>query len=153
MEFAAIVEQRTTHWYVHIPALSTGGALPHRDNARACAIALVAAATGVPPGDPQVSLHNAAPGQTLLPTSPTDVDVRHDDGVWRTAQHTGWLRQWHGSWRPLVSYAADGVTWTRAVHISRFRPPEIDTPAVPAPVSAEPASLSRSADRQARSAG
>jgi hypothetical protein len=78
-------------------------------------------------------VHHALLGQTLVPTTTTDVEVLHDDGSWRPAEQSGWLKQWHGSWGPLVSYSADGVAWTRAVHISRLRRPLAEAAAIPTP--------------------
>jgi hypothetical protein len=133
VNFVAIVERRTTHRYVHIPAFDTCGALPHLDEPQPLAIALVAAATGLPAADIQVSLLHAALGETVVSTPPVDVEVLHDDGAWHAARQTGWLRQWHGSWGPLVAYTADGTTWTRAVRISRVRPPLDGVSTVPPP--------------------
>ncbi len=132
MQFVAIVEHRPMHWYVHIPGLATGGPVPELKDVQACAVALAAAATGLPAADVQVSLSHAVPGNTLLPALPTEVEVRHK-GIWRAAQQTGWLREWSGSWWPLVEYAADGAMWTRGVRVSRFRQPGLPVDAVPEP--------------------
>jgi hypothetical protein len=132
MQFAAIVEQRPKHAYVHIPALSTGGPVPDPNDVQACADELAAAATGLPAADVQVSLSHAVPGNALLPVSPTEVEVRHK-GIWRAARHTGWLREWTGLWWPLVEYTADSATWKRAVHVSSFRQPGLPVHAVPEP--------------------
>jgi hypothetical protein len=121
VQFVAIVERRLMQWYVYIPALASGGSVPELDDVQAFANALVTAATSLSPGDVQISVHVARTTDTLLPTSPTDVEVRHNDGIWRTAQHKGWLRQRDGSWEPLISYPAHGVVWERVVHASCFR--------------------------------
>ncbi len=141
MQFAAIVERCPKYWYVHIPGLATGGPVPELNDVQACAVALAAAAAGLPAADVQVSLSHAVPGNTLFPVSPTEVEVRHK-GIWRAAQHTAWLREWSGSWSPLVEYAADGAMWKRAIHVSRFRQPGPPVHAVPEP---------RGGDRTARS--
>ena len=133
MQFVAIVENRPMHRYVYIPVLATGGPVTDLgDDVEAYAVALVATATGLPAADVQVSLSHVAPGNTLLPAPPTEVDVRHE-GAWRVAQHTGWLRQWNGSWWPLVAYEADGAMWTRTVRASCVRRLAAGVTAVPAP--------------------
>lgn len=121
VHFVAIVERRLMQWYVSIPALACSGPVPEPDDAQACATALVTAATSLSPGDVQISFQSARATDTLLPTSPTDVKVRHTDGVWRAAQQKGWLRQRDGSWKPLVSYPAHGTVWERVVDASCFR--------------------------------
>jgi hypothetical protein len=131
MKLVVIVERRTTHRYVYIPALDTGTALADRDEPGACARVLVTAALGAPAADLQMTLHHARLGETVVSTPTVDVEVLHDDGVWRTAQHTGWLRHWHGSWGPLVTYMVDGISWTRAVHIPRMRSPLAQFPVAP----------------------
>ncbi len=145
MQFMAIVEERPTrwynvhipmHWYVHIPALATGGPVPELKDVHACAVALAAAATGLPAAEVEVLLSHAVPGVTLLPASSTEVEVRHK-GIWRAAQQTGWLREWSGSWWPLVEYAADGARWTRAVRVSGLRQPGLPVAAVPEPRGGE----------------
>jgi hypothetical protein len=142
VQFVAIVEQRLMHRHVYIPALGVGGPVPELDDVHASAVALAAAATGLPAADLEVSLCTAVPRDTVLPASPSDVEVRHRDGIWHTAQHTGWLRQWGGSWWPLVSYAAEGAMWTRAVRASCVRQFDADVPAIPAPrVGVEPERL------------
>jgi hypothetical protein len=133
VEFVAIIERRTTHRYVHIPALDTCGELPQTDEPRPFATALAAAATGLPGADIEVSLLFAALAKTVVPTPPVDVEVRHDDGAWHAARRTGWLRQWEGSWGPLVAYTVDGITWTRAVQMSRVRLPLAEVSDVPRP--------------------
>ncbi len=144
MEFVAIVERSLTDWHVDIPALAIGGPVPEPYDVQAFAVALVAAATGLPAAGVEVSLYSTVRGHDLLPTRPTEVEGRHNDGFWRTAEHTGWLRQRDGSWRALVSYAADGAVWRRAVHVSSFRQPDVEVPAVPAPrASVESVHLAR----------
>ena len=133
MQFVAILEKRPMHWYVYIPALSCGSPCPERSDAEAAATALIIAATRVPAEDVHISLRLAGPADTLLLSSRTEVEARHNDGTWHTAQHLGWLRLWDGSWRPLVSYAAEGVMWERAVHASCFRQPDRGSPALPVP--------------------
>ena len=80
-----------------------------------------------------MSLLVATLGETVVTTPPVDVEVRHDDGAWHAARQTGWLRQWRGSWGPLVAYTVDGTTWTRAVRMSRVRPPLAGVSDVPLP--------------------
>lgn len=121
MQFVAIVERRSTQWYVSIPALASGGSVPEPDDVQRCATALVTAATSLSPEDVQISFHSARATDTLLPTSPAAVEIRHNDGMWRAAEHKGWLRQWDGSWKPLISYAAHGAVWERVVDASCFR--------------------------------
>lgn len=121
MQFVAIVERRLMQWYVYIPALASGGSVPEPNDVQAFTTALVTAATSLSPGDVQLSLHLARTTDTLLPTSPTEVEIRHNDGIWRAAQHKGWLRQRDGSWKPLISYPARGAVWERVVHASCFR--------------------------------
>lgn len=133
MQVVAILEKRPMHWYVYIPAVGCGSPLPERIDAEAAATALIVAATGVPAADVHISLQLAGQADTLLPSPRTDVEVRHKEGTWRSAQHLGWLRLWDGSWRPLVSYAAEGVMWERAVHPSCFRQLDRGTPALPVP--------------------
>ncbi|SOC49676.1 hypothetical protein SAMN05660748_2408 [Blastococcus aggregatus] len=133
MEFMAIVERRPLHRFVCIPVLDAGAALPDREDPQAFATDLVARTLGVPAAEVQVSTQHALLGQTLVPTTTADVEVLHDDGSWRAAQQSGWLKQWHGSWAPLVSYRADGIAWTRAVHTSRMRRPLTGAPAIPTP--------------------
>jgi steroid 5-alpha reductase family enzyme len=131
MHFVAIVERRPAHRYLYIPALASGGPVPEPDgDVAACAVALAVAVTGLAEADVQVSLCHAAPGTTLLPASGTEVEVRHK-GIWRAARHTGWLRQWSGSWWPLVAYPADGAMWTRAVRASCMRSPGARPPQFP----------------------
>lgn len=143
MQFVAIVERHLLQWSVYLPDLAVGGPVPEPNDVHASAVALVTAATGVPPRDVQVAVHLAVVGDTVLPAPPTDVEVRHTDGSWRGAEHVGWIRRRDGSWRPLVRYAADGATWERAVHASCLRRPEPDAVAVPtARVSAESADAS-----------
>jgi hypothetical protein len=97
----------------------------------------------VPQSAVQVHLYSAGPGETVVWTSVAEVEVRHN-GVWCAAEHTGWLRQWNGSWWPLVCYTADGAMWTRAVRPSCVRQLDADLPAVPAPrVRGEPTRLAR----------
>ena len=144
MRFAAIVERRLNHWQLYIPSLGTGGSVPETNDVQASAISLAAAATGLPAADLQVQLHVARQGETVVSTSPTTVEARHTDGRWRTAELTGWLRQWNGAWWPLVSYAADGATWTRAVRASRVRQLDLELSAVPAPrINIDPVSVVR----------
>lgn len=141
MDFVAIVERRPLHRFVCIPTLGAGAALPDREDPRAFATDLVARTLGLPAAEVETSVHHALLGQTLVPTTTTDVEVLHDDGSWRPAQQSGWLKQWHGSWAPLVSYSADGIAWTRAVHISRLRRATTGTAAIPTPrrrAAAEP---------------
>ena len=121
MKFVAIVERRLLQWYVQIPALASGGSVPESHDVQAFATTLVTAATSLSPEDVQISLQVARATDTLLRTSPTDVEIRHNDGIWRPAQQKGWLRQRDGSWEPLISYPAHGVVWERVVHPSRFR--------------------------------
>lgn len=142
MHFAAIVERRLPHWYVHIPALGIGAPIPEPSDVQASAVALAAATTGVSTADLQVRLHLAGPGETVVPTSVTDVEVRHNDGTWFAAEQTGWVRQWNDSWWALVFYPADGAMWTRAVRPSSIRDCSVDASAVPVPrASVEPERL------------
>ena len=131
MHFAAIVEQRPKHWYVYLPALATEGPVSELADAQARAREWVATATGLPAADVLISLSHAVPGSALVPVPPTEADVRHK-GTWVPAQHIGWLREWSGSWLPLVEYAADGATWKRAVQPSCFRLPGLTVPDGPA---------------------
>lgn len=132
MKIVAILERRAAHRYLYVPLLRTGSALPDRGDPEACAAALVATALGVPAGDLRVTVHRARLGETFVTVPPSDVEIRHEDSVWRAAVHVGWLRQWRGSWGPLVTYtAADGDSWTRPLHISRMRPSLVDRSAVP----------------------
>ncbi len=131
MDFVAILERRPLHKFVCIPMIDTGAALPEREDPQAFATALVARTLDVPVAEVQVSLHQALVGQTLVTTPTRDVEVLHDDGSWRPAQQSGWLKQWHGAWGPLVAYTADGIAWTRAVHSSRMRRPATGAPALP----------------------
>ena len=131
MQFVAIVERRPMHWYVDIPALASGGAVPEPNDVQAFATALVTAATSLPPGDVQIALHAARTTDTLLPISPTEVEIRHTDGIWRAAHHKGWLRQRDGSWKPLISYPAHGAVWERVVDSSCFRMANLRVAAVP----------------------
>lgn len=133
MDFVAIVERRPLHRFVCIPTLGAGAALPDREDPRTFATNLVARTLGLPAAEVETSVHHALLGQTLVPTSITDVEVLHDDGSWRPAQQSGWLKQWHGSWGPLVSYSADGIAWTRAVHTSRMRRPPTAAATIPTP--------------------
>ncbi|SDE56625.1 hypothetical protein SAMN05660485_01110 [Blastococcus fimeti] len=133
MEFVAIVERRSMHRFVCIPDLETGAALPDQEDARTFATDLVARTLGLPAAEVTASVHHALLGQTLVPTTTIDVEVLHDDGSWRSAEQSGWLKQWHGSWGPLVSYSADGIAWTRAVHISRLRRRPTAAATIPAP--------------------
>jgi hypothetical protein len=133
VEFIAIIERRTAHRFVHIPALDTCGELPHADEPLPFATALVAAATGLPGADIQVSLLHAALGETVVSMAPVDVEVRHADGAWHAARQTGWLRRWHGSWGPLVAYTVDGITWTRGAQMSRVRRAHAEVADVPLP--------------------
>lgn len=133
MQLMVIVARRPMDRYVYIPELDTGGAVSEwHDDVQAYAIALAAAATGLPSSDLQVSLLHAMPGEVLLAAPPTEVEVRHE-GSWRAAQHTGWSRQWSGSWWPVVAYAADGAMWTRTVRASRVRRLHVEVPTVPDP--------------------
>ena len=131
MQFVAIVERRLMQWYVYIPALGSGGSVPGPNDVQAFATALVTAATSLLPGDIQISLHSARTTDMLLPTSPTEVEVRHKDGIWRAAKHKGWLRQRDGSWKPLISYPAHGAVWERVVDASCFRRASLKVAAVP----------------------
>lgn len=129
MEFVAIVERRLLEWHVYLPLLATGGPVPAPNDVQSYATALVTAATGRAPADVQITVQLAVQADTVLRTSPTDVETRHQDGTWRVAQHVGWLRQRDGSWKPLVCYTADGVTWQRAVHAAHLRPRDAEVPA------------------------
>lgn len=129
MEFDAILEKRLMHWYVYVPSLADGCPVPERTGAEAAAAALITAATGLHLTDLHVSLHVADGNNTIVQNSPTDVDIRHHDGNWCSAEHLGWLRTWDGAWKALVSYSAEGALWERAVHASCFRQPDQRVPA------------------------
>ena len=142
MQFAAIVERHLLHWYVYLPALDVGGPVPAPDDVHASAVALVTAAEDVPPQDVQIAVHVAVAADTVLQAPPTDVEVRHTDGAWRTARHVGWVRRRDGSWKSLVRYLADGAAWERAVPASCVRRLDSDAAAVPtARVSVESAGV------------
>jgi hypothetical protein len=128
VQFVAIVERRLMHWFVYIPAFASSGSVPEPNDVQAFATALVTAATRLFPGDVQISLQVARTTDMLLPTSPTEVEVRHIDGIWRAAQHKGWLRQRDGSWKPLICYLAHGAVWERVVHASCYREATPDQP-------------------------
>jgi hypothetical protein len=130
VEFVAIVERRLLNWHVCIPVLVSGASVPDLDDVESCATAVVTAATGLVPDDVQISVHRAVQSDTVVRISPMDVEIRHSDGTWRVAQHIGVVRPRDGSWKPLVRYVADGATWERAVHVSRFRRPTPDVAAV-----------------------
>jgi len=129
----AILEKRVLHWYVYLPTLGCGSAVPEPGGAQATAVTLVSAVTGLPEADVLVSLRHTHVADTLLPTPPSDVEVRHSDGTWRAARHVGWLRPRDGSWKPLVAYTADGAQWERAVHASHFREPARESAEIPLP--------------------
>lgn len=132
MKIVAIVEHREASRYLYVPVLGTGSAVPDHGDPEACAAGLVATALGVPAEDLQVTLHHARLGDTFVAAPPSDVEIRHEDSVWRAAVHVGWLRQWRGSWGPLITYtAADGDSWTRPLHISRMRQPLVGHSAAP----------------------
>ena len=138
MQFAAIVERRQMHWYVHLPALGAGGRVPERQDVVATAVALAAAVTGLSPQEVHIELLLAAPADALLPTPPVDVEVQHTDGAWSTARRIGWARSRGGSWKPVVHYVAHGSTWERTVHASCVRergstqPAPVVAPQIPA---------------------
>jgi hypothetical protein len=131
VHFVAIVERRLLDWYIYIPVLGSGGSATELTAVQTCATALATAATGLAPADLQISVHRVLQADTLLPVAPMDVQIQHTDGTWRAAQHIGWVRPRDGGWNPLVCYVADGTTWERAVHPSRFRQPAPDVSAVP----------------------
>src|SRR5688572_11706315 len=58
VEFVAIVERSLTDWHVDIPALAIGGPVPEPYDVQAFAVALVAAATGLPAAGVEVSLYS-----------------------------------------------------------------------------------------------
>lgn len=133
MHFAAILEQRPPHWYIHVPSFDVSGRTREPHQPEATAVALVAAATGLTATEIQVSVHYATQGDTLVATAPSEVEVRHSDGVWRTASHTGWLRQRDGSWQALVEYVARGSLWTRAARPTCVRHPAVEALRAPGP--------------------
>lgn len=129
MDFIALLDMRPMHWYVYVPALAAGAPLANRDDAEATAAALVATATGLPPADVHITLHVAHRAATVVQDPHTEIDVRHRDGAWYTAEQLGWLRTWDGGWKALVSYSAEGAVWERAIPPSRFRHPDQRVPA------------------------
>lgn len=129
MHFTALLDMRPMHWYVYVPALGCGAALTDREDAEATAAALITAATGLPPADLTITLRVARGAAMVVQEKHTEVDVRHRDGAWYTAEHLGWLRSGDGAWQALVSYSAEGVLWERAMPTSRFRHPDERFPA------------------------
>ena len=127
MKIVAIVERRAAHRYLYVPALGTGSPLPDRGDPEVCAAEFVATTLGVPAADLQVTLHFPRLGETVVPMPPSDVEILHEDSVWRAAVQVGWLRHWRGPWGPLITYtAADGRSWTRALPVSRVREQVLD---------------------------
>jgi len=129
VDFIALLDMRPMHWYVYVPALASGVSLTNRDDAEAAAAALVTTATGLPPADVHITLHVAHQAGTVVKDPHTEIDVRHRDGAWYTAEQQGWLRTWDGSWKALVSYSAEGALWERAIPSSRLRHSDQRVPA------------------------
>ena len=133
MHVMAMLDIRSGQLHVHVPALACGAPVPDRGGAEAAAAALITAATGVPASDLSITVRPVGDSDTTVPIPPTDVDVRHQDGTWHGARQSAWVRLRDGSWRALVCYVVDGVTWERAVRAASLRPRAVTTPPGPRP--------------------
>jgi hypothetical protein len=115
-----IIEDRLGDWYLHVPALDLGLPVNSPADAPLSAARLVSAATGAAIDPNQVEVLRPANSEVLLPATPAEVTIRHDDGALYSGRHVGWLRQRDRSWRALVCYLVAGVQWERALPASKL---------------------------------
>ena len=111
MKHVVIVERRLSDWYMYVPALDGGISLRSPADAPLRAAGLLWAESGVVVDPRHVEVLWPNSGDMLLPATPADVEILHDDGAWYPGAHVGWLRQRDRSWRALACYVVAGVQW------------------------------------------
>ena len=121
MKYVVIMEDRPHGWYMHVPAMDRHLRVTSPADAPLRLACLHWAETGVALNPEHVEVLQPANGEVLLPATPADVEILHDDGAWYSGRHVGWLRQRDRSWRALVCYLVAGVQWERTLPARRLR--------------------------------
>jgi hypothetical protein len=121
VKYVVIMETRLGDWYMHVPAMDLGVRVNSPADAPLSAARLLSAATGAAIDPVQVVVLRPASRELLIPATPADVVIRHDDGAWYSGRHVGWLRQRDRSWRALVCYLVAGVQWERVLPATQLK--------------------------------
>jgi hypothetical protein len=120
VKYPVIMERRLTDWYMHLPAVDRCLPVSSPADAPRRAARFLSAETGAAVDPQHVEVLQPVAGDVLLPATPAEVAILHDDGAWYPGRRVGWLRQRDRSWRALVCYVVAGVQWERTLPASRL---------------------------------